>query len=176
MTRAPVRVRPLRADDPAERAAVLAVHAEGIATGHATFEARGPDWAGWAAKHLAVPRLVAEADGRVVGWVAAGAVSTRAVYAGVAEVSVYVGAAARGRGVGRALMAALIPASEAAGLWSLRASIFPENAASLALHLAHGFRVMGTFVRIARMEHGPLAGRWRDTVILERRSDTVGAD
>ncbi|MEQ8965769.1 MAG: N-acetyltransferase family protein [Azospirillaceae bacterium] len=179
MTAGGLTIRPLDPGDPAEIADVLAVHAEGIATGHATFEARGPDWAGWDAKHLARPRLVAVEDGpaiggRVIGWIAVGAVSTRAVYAGVAEVSVYVGAAARGRGVGRALLDGMIAASEGAGLWSLRASIFPENVASLALHLAAGFRVMGTFERIARMEHGPFAGQWRDTVILERRSPVVG--
>jgi phosphinothricin acetyltransferase len=105
----------------------------------------------------------------VLGWVAASPVSRRAVYAGVVEASLYVGAAARGRGVGRALMAALLASAEAGGVWTVQSTVFPENAGSLALHAAAGFRVVGRRERIARMTHGPLAGEWRDVVLLERR-------
>ena len=105
----------------------------------------------------------------VLGWVAASPVSRRAVYAGVVEASLYVGAAARGRGVGRALMDALLASAEAGGVWTVQSTVFPENAGSLALHAAAGFRVVGRRERIARMAHGPLAGEWRDVVLLERR-------
>jgi phosphinothricin acetyltransferase len=171
---------------------VLAVFAEGIATGHATFESAAPTWAAFDASHLPEHRFVAldaaaaepedraaaapdDPDGPalhdapVLGWVAASPVSRRAVYAGVVEASLYVGAAARGRGVGRALMAALLASAEAGGVWTVQSTVFPENAGSLALHAAAGFRVVGRRERIARMTHGPLAGEWRDVVLLERR-------
>ena len=150
---------------------VRAVYVEGLATGDATFETEAPDWARWDAAHLEACRLVALAGGRVAGWAALGRVSTREVYAGVAEVSVYVGGAFRGAGVGRALLEALVRESEAAGVWTLQASVFPENVASVALHKACGFREVGRRERVGR-----LRGRWRDTVLLERRSRTVGVD
>ncbi len=156
--------------------AVYAIYAEGIATGNATFESAPPAWEQWDAGHLDVGRLVALDDGRVAGWGALSRVSARAVYRGVAEVSIYVAQAAGGRGVGRALLAAVAAASEASGLWTLRASIFPENEASLALHRRCGFRVVGVNERIAKMGYGPYAGRWRDTLLLERRSAVVGVD
>lgn len=149
--------------------AVRAIYAEGIATGNATFETRTPDWAAWDAGHLPSPRLVAVAGETIAGWSALSAVSRREVYRGVAEVSVYVGSAFRGQGVGRSLLAALIEQSEVDGIWTLQAGIFPENAASVALHMAFGFREVGRRVRIGLMN-----GVWRDTVLLERRSEVVG--
>ena len=148
-----------------------AVYLEGVATGHATFETEAPGWDAWDAAHLPFARFVALAGGRVAGWSALGRVSARRAYAGVAEVSVYVGGEFRGAGAGRALLAALVEASEANGVWTLQASVFPENAASLALHRACGFREVGRRERIGR-----LGGRWRDTVLLERRSTKVGVD
>jgi L-amino acid N-acyltransferase YncA len=148
---------------------VRAVYLQGLATGDATFETEAPDWERWDASHLRACRLVALAGGRVAGWAALSHVSARAVYAGVAEVSVYVGAGFRGRGLGRVLLEALVRASEAEGLWTLQASIFPENVASIALHRACGFREVGRRERVGRLRE-----RWRDTILLERRSRTVG--
>ena len=150
---------------------VRAVYLEGVATGHATFETEAPEWATWDEAHLPFARLVALSAGRVAGWAALGRVSRRAVYAGVAEVSVYVGSGFRGAGVGRALLSALVEASERGGVWTLQAGIFPENAASLALHRACGFREVGRRERIGRLK-----GRWRDTLLLERRSEVAGTD
>ncbi|WP_201978998.1 GNAT family N-acetyltransferase [Hymenobacter rubidus] len=156
---------------PAHWPAVCAIYAEGIATGNATFTTDLPTWADWDAAHLAVCRLVAvDENGAVLGWAALSPVSGRCVYAGVAEVSVYIGEAARGQGVGRALLAALAAESERQGLWTLQAGIFPENAASLRLHEAQGFRQVGRRERIGQMR-----GQWRDTLLLERRSAVVGA-
>ena len=157
---------------PADAAAVLAIYAAGIATGDATFQTEVPGWEEWDAAHLKAPRLVArDATRDVVGWSALSPVSRRAVYAGVAEESVYVAPAARGRGVGRALLQAMCRASEEAGIWTLQTGIFPENAASLALHEACGFRALGTRERIGRH-----LGRWRDVVFMERRSRRVGLE
>jgi phosphinothricin acetyltransferase len=149
---------------------VREIYAEGIATGHATFQSAPPGWEEWDAGHLHAPRLIAESDGVVVGWAALSPVSKRPVYAGVAEVSVYVGGGARGRGVGLALLERLVRASEAAGLWTLQAGIFPENSASLALHERCGFRTVGVRERLGAMQ-----GRWRDVVLMERRSREAGA-
>jgi L-amino acid N-acyltransferase YncA len=149
--------------------AAAAVYAEGIATGQATFETAVPSYEEWDAAHLAVPRLVARRDGEVVAFAALGPYSARAVYRGVAEVTIYVAAAARGQGVGRRLLEALVEQAEAAGIWTLQAGIFPENEASVALHRACGFRVVGRRERL-----GQLAGVWRDVLLLERRSRTVG--
>jgi L-amino acid N-acyltransferase YncA len=151
--------------------AVLDVYAEGLATRSATFETTVPDWATWDAAHLPTARLVAVDGGRVLGWVAASPTSSRCVYAGVVEVSLYVAAGARGRGVGTALLGAFVGATEAAGIWTVRAGIFPENTASLALHARHGFRVVGTQERVGRLD-----GAWKDVVLLERRSSVVGTD
>ena len=148
---------------------VRAVYLEGIETGDATFETEVPDQARWDASHVPACRLVALASGRVAGWAALSRVSARAVYAGVAEVSVYVGGGFRGRGVGRALLETLVRESEGEGFWTLQASVFPENAASVALHKRCGFREVGRRERVGR-----LRGRWRDTVLLERRSEVVG--
>lgn len=161
--RAPgVAVRPMRRDD---WAAVRAIYAEGIATGDATFETEPPDWARFDREHLAHSRLVARGPAGVLGWALLSPVSSRPCYAGVAEVSLYVGAGARGRGVGSALLSALVAESEQAGLWTLEAWIFPENTASLALHARAGFREVGRRERLGRDANG-----WRDVLLLERRS------
>ena len=149
--------------------AVECIYREGIAGGNATFETESPGWETWNSRHHLHSRLVARSGERILGWAALSPVSARRVYAGVAEVSVYVASATQGRGIGKALLAALIEASEANGIWTLQASIFPENVASVRLHEACGFREVGRRERIAQ-----LRGKWRDTVILERRSPRVG--
>lgn len=149
--------------------AVRAIYAEGIATRNATFETDTPEWGAWDRAHLDACRLVARVDGEVAGWAALSPVSDRCVYGGVAEVSVYVASDASGRGVGTALMRALIAASEEAGIWTLQAGIFPENEASIALHRRHGFRPVGVRERL-----GQHHGQWRDVALLERRSSRVG--
>lgn len=150
---------------------VRRIYVEGIETGQATFETEPPDWERWDAGHLAAARFVALLDDHVVGWAALTPVSGRCVYAGVAEVSVYVDASARGRGVGRILLETLVQASEEAGLWTLTAGIFPENEASVRLHRSLGFREVGRRERI-----GKLHGVWRDTLLMERRSGVVGVE
>jgi phosphinothricin acetyltransferase len=149
--------------------AVRSIYLEGIATGHATFETDAPSWEKWDANHLRDCRLAARAGEAVLGWAALSPVSGRCVYAGVAEVSVYVDANYRGQGVGRELLEALIDQSEQRGLWTLQAGVFPENRASLALHEKCGFRVVGRQERI-----GCMNGVWRDVIRLERRSRKVG--
>ena len=144
--------------------AVEAIFVEGIATRCATFETEPPDYDSFDASHHTEHRLVAVEDGQVVGWVALAPTSARACYAGVTESSVYVAESARGRGVGRALMEALIASASARGIWTIQAGMFPENAASFALHERLGFRLVGRFERIAQLD-----GVWRDTVLLELR-------
>ncbi len=150
-------------------AAVRAIYLEGIATGNATFETSAPEWEAWDKGHLRACRFVAREGGGVAGWAALGPVSGRCVYAGVAEVSVYVSEKARGRGAGKQLLRTLIEASEQNGIWTLQAGIFPENAASVKLHEAAGFRIVGR-----REKLGAMNGRWRDVLLLERRSGVVG--
>ena len=150
---------------------VRSIYLEGIATGHTTFETRAPSWEKWDAGHLQIARLVARKGDRVLGWAALSAVSSRDVYRGVAELSVSVGEASRGQGIGRALLDALIEESERNGIWTLQAAIFPENIASVKLHLRCGFREVGRRERIAKLN-----GVWRDTLLFERRSKTVGVD
>jgi L-amino acid N-acyltransferase YncA len=145
--------------------AVEAIYAEGIATRQATFEAAPPTWAEFDAGRLPAHRLVAIDGDRVVGWAAVSPTSARECYAGVVEHSVYVSADARGRGVARALMEALIASTDEAGIWTIQTSIFPENEASVALHERLGFRVVGRRERIAQLD-----GQWRDTLLLERRA------
>ena len=154
-------VRALRPDDWPN---VAAIFTEGIATGDATFETAVPGWEEWDAAHLPAHRLVAELDGDVAGWCAIVPYSRRAVYRGVGEESVYVAERARRRGVGRALLEALVESARSGGLWTLQAGIFPENEASLALHRALGFREVGVRERIGRLD-----GTWRDVVLLELR-------
>jgi phosphinothricin acetyltransferase len=147
---------------------VLAIYQAGIDEGNATFETGAPDWDGFSAARLPGHRYVAVGDGAVLGWVAVSPVSARAVYRGVVEHSVYVDPGARGRGIGRRLLDELIASTEAAGIWTIQSGIFPENAASVALHRAAGFRVVGTRERLG-MHHG----QWRDVVLIERRSQIV---
>src|SRR4249919_271967 len=147
---------------------VARIYAEGIDTGDATFETDVPSWETWDAGHLPSHRFVALEDGRVLGWVAVSPVSGRCVYAGVVENSVYVGADARGRGVGRALLEALVASTEAAGIWTIQTGIFPENEASVRLHERVGFEIVGRRKRL-----GKLNGVWRDVLLLERRSPVV---
>ena len=180
----PVLIEPMT---PADWPAVRRIYAEGIATGQATFETEAPGWDAWNRSHLPVCRLVARAAGNgndsdgggnggnnaglVLAWAALAPVSGRACYAGVAEHSIYVDAAARGRGIGKRLLGELARQSEAAGIWTLQSSVFPENAASIAVHLACGFRILGRRKRVAMLH-----GVWRDTVIMERRSNVVGVE
>lgn len=163
-----MRVRELLADDWPR---VRAIYEQGIATGLATFETSVPDWEAWDAAHLDVCRLVAERDGRVVGWAALSPVSDRCAYGGVAEASVYVGEEHRGRGVGSALLERLIEASEGAGYWTIQGGLLTENEASMRLLEKHGFRHVGVRERLGRLD-----GEWRDVWLFERRSDRVGTD
>jgi L-amino acid N-acyltransferase YncA len=149
--------------------AVRVIYEQGIATGNATFEKSAPAWDTWDAAHLPYSRLVAHSAGEVAAWAALSPVSSRCVYAGVAEVSIYVAARARGRGIGLALLSAVVEASERANIWTLQAGIFPENAASLELFRKAGFRVLGRRERLGQMD-----GRWRDVVLMERRSQVAG--
>ena len=158
-----IAIRDLRPGDWSE---VSRIYAEGIATRNATFETEVPSWDDWDAAHLAGHRLVAVAEGEVVGWIALGAVSERACYRGVAEVSAYVAQEARGQGIGAALLAEMIESAEAAGIWTLETGVFPENARSLALLKRFGFREVGIRERISQLD-----GVWRDVVLMERRSD-----
>jgi L-amino acid N-acyltransferase YncA len=161
-------VRPMA---PPDAPAVLAIYQAGLDGGQASFETVAPDWPAFDASRLPDHRWVA-ADpdgGQLLGWVAVTPVSTRSVYAGVVEHSVYVAPAAQGRGVGRALLRTLIASTEASGVWTIQSGIFPENAPSLALHRSCGFRVVGTRERVGRHH-----GRWRDVVLIERRSPVVG--
>lgn len=157
--------------EPTHWPAAKAIYEAGIATGQATFTTTAPSWEEWDASHLKHSRLVAvrEEDGHVLGWAALSPVSGRCMYGGVGEVSVYVAPEARGQGVGHQLLAALVATAEANGMWTLQAGIFPENHASVRLHETLGFRQVGRRERI-----GQMAGQWRDTLLLERRSTTVG--
>jgi L-amino acid N-acyltransferase YncA len=148
---------------------VRIIYMEGIRSGNATFEKSAPEWHRWNKEHLAACRLVARCGREVLGWAALSPVSGRPVYAGVAEASVYVAERARGNGIGRALLSALNTSSEQQGIWTLQAVIFPENTASLKLVRSLGFRVVGTRERL-----GCMNGRWRDVVLLERRSKVAG--
>lgn len=158
-------IRPMRESD-ADR--VLAIYQEGLDGGQASFETTAPSWAEFDAAKLPEHRHVAVDVGELVGWIAVSPVSSRCVYAGVVEHSIYVAESARGRGVGAALLRALIDSTEAAGIWTIQSGVFPENVASLRLHERAGFRAVGTRTRVGRHH-----GRWRDVVLLERRSTVV---
>ncbi|MEV4656754.1 N-acetyltransferase family protein [Micromonospora sp. NPDC049301] len=159
-------VRPLTTAD-ADR--VLAIYQSGLDAGNASFEVVAPTWAAFDAARLTAHRFVAVGgDGVVLGWIAVSPTSTRAVYAGVVEHSVYVDPVAHGRGIARLLLDTLIASTEAAGIWTIQSGVFPENTASLSLHARAGFRVIGVRERIGRHH-----GRWRDVVLLERRSPTI---
>jgi L-amino acid N-acyltransferase YncA len=154
---------------PEDWPAVRAIYAEGVATGNATFETAVPEWSQWDAAHHKYCRLIARDEETIFGWAALSPVSRRQVYAGVAEVSIYIAEKARGKGIGRALLESLIKDSEKQGIWTLQAGIFPENKASIALHKSSGFREVGLRHRL-----GQLAGVWRDVLLLERRSSCAG--
>jgi phosphinothricin acetyltransferase len=162
---------------PADWPAVARIYEAGIAGGNATFEPRAPSYEAWREAHMGEPCLVAressDGDGAVLGWAALGPISPRPVYRGVAEVSIYVDPARTRKGVGRALLSALVERSEQAGFWTLVAGIFPENTASIALHEACGFELAGLRKRVGQMPGG---GPWRDVVFYERRSSVVGVD
>ena len=160
-----IEVEAMAADD---WAAVVEIYRQGLETGDASFETEVPAFEAWDAAHLTQPRLVARIDGAVAGWAALSPVSERCVYGGVGEVSVYVAPQHAGRGIGRSLLSELVRRSEEAGIWTLQAGIFPENAASLALHQRCGFRVVGRRERLGRHR-----GVWRDVILVERRSDAV---
>jgi phosphinothricin acetyltransferase len=165
---AETKIRPLFA---ADWPRVLEIYVEGIATGDATFETEAPSWEEWDAKHIDCCRIVAEEGGRVLGWAALWPASDRCVYGGVAEVSVYVGSQAQGKGLGTKLLQALVDESEDAGYWTLQAGIFPENRSSVQIHEKCGFRVLGTRERLGKM-----GDTWRDVLLMERRSPTIGTD
>lgn len=149
--------------------AVRRIYEEGIATGNATFETQAPEWSTWDEKHLKICRLVARKNGEVVGWAAVSPYSSRHVYRGVAEESVYIAESARGQGIGKMLLQALVDESEREGIWTLQAGIFPENVGSIAVHRACGFREVGYRERIGYRD-----GVWRDVVLMERRSKVAG--
>jgi phosphinothricin acetyltransferase len=159
----------LDAMTPADWESVRAIYLEGITSGLATFETQAPSWEEWDAAHHPFARLVARSEGRVAGWGALSPVSRRRCYAGVAEVSVYIAADCRGRGIGRLLLEALIRESERLGIWTLQGATFAENEASLRLQRACGFREIGRRERIAQLH-----GVWRDTILTERRSSVIG--
>lgn len=163
-----LRIDPLL---PSDWPAVREIYLEGIATRQATFETDAPSWEIWDASHSPFARLVARKDETVVGWAALSPASSRKVYTGVAEVSVYVARDQRGAGIGRQLMEALSSESEKNGIWTLQAVMFSENAGSVALHRHCGFREVGRRERIAKLD-----GVWRDTMLLERRSRMIGID
>lgn len=152
------------------------IYREGIATGRASFESEPPTLSAFVASRLEGHTRVALRDGAVIGWVAASPVSSREVYRGVVEHSVYVAASARGVGVGARLLEALIESTESVGIWMIQSSVFVDNTASLELHRRHGFREVGVRERIARMTYGARAGEWLDTVLIERRSPIVGGE
>lgn len=148
---------------------VRTIYESGIATGNATFQTSAPSWEEWDKAHVDVCRLVAVENEQLLGWAALSRVSARSVYAGVAEVSIYIDPEARGKGIGKALLLSLIEESEQHGFWTLQAGIFPENKVSIAIHEKCGFRILGRRERVGQMD-----GKWRDTLLLERRSTKTG--
>ena len=163
-----IKIRNMEADD---WGTVRTIYEQGIASGNATFETDVPTWEAWDRVHLETCRIVACRHDQIVGWAALSPISSRRVYAGVAEVSVYVAAAEHRQGIGKKLLQALIKKSEKAGIWTLQAGIFPENEASIALHKACGFRIVGRRQRLGRMNN-----TWRDVILMERRSRTTGIE
>jgi len=155
---------------------VRAIYLEGIGTGNSTFESDAPDWKKWDSAHLSEHRLVVRENNKVIAWAALSPVSTRCVYSGVAELSLYVANKHRKTGVGSALLQAIILSTENAGLWTLQGGIFPENIPSLCLVRKHGFREIGRREKIGKMTYGVHAGTWRDVILVERRSTLAGKD
>jgi L-amino acid N-acyltransferase YncA len=155
---------------------VRSIYLEGIRTDNSTFESDAPDWEKWDTAHLREHRVVVRESSHILAWAALSPVSTRCVYSGVAELSLYVGAAYRGKGIGSALLEAVIRSTEKAGLWTLQGGVFPENTASLRLVKKHGFKEIGRHEKIGKMTYGALAGTWRDVILVERRSTVAGID
>jgi L-amino acid N-acyltransferase YncA len=155
---------------------VRSIYLEGIGTGNSTFEKDAPDWGTWDSAHLPEHRLVVREGDSVLAWGALSPVSTRRVYSGVAELSLYVSAGYRDKGIGSALLKAIITSTEKAGIWTLQGGIFPENTPSLRLVKKHGFKEIGRREKIGRMTYGDLAGTWRDVILVERRSAVTGID
>jgi L-amino acid N-acyltransferase YncA len=163
----------IREMNAADAEAVLRIYQQGIDTGNASYAETAGTWQAFDSGRLKAPRLVAEQDGALLGWAALSAISSRPCYAGVAETAIYIADGAQGRGVGDALLGALVAASEAAGFWTLQSLIFTDNRASIRLHEKHGFRVLGVRERLGYMTFGPWKG-WRDVAMLERRSSAAG--
>ncbi len=155
---------------------VRSIYLEGIATGNSTFEADAPDWEKWDTAHLPNHRLVVREGDTILAWAALSSVSNRRVYSGVAELSLYVAAGHRDRGIGATLLKAIINSTEKAGLWTLQGVIFPENTPSLRLVRKHGFKEIGRREKVGKMTYGNLAGTWRDVILVERRSTVAGKD
>jgi len=155
---------------------VRSIYLEGIGTGNSTFEADAPEWNEWDSTHLREHRLVVREGDRILAWAALSPVSARCVYSGVAELGLYVAATHRGKGIGSALLKAIINSTEKAGLWTLQGSILPENTSSLRLVRKHGFKEIGRREKIGKMAYGDLAGTWRDVILVERRSTVTGID
>ncbi|MGO1117945.1 N-acetyltransferase family protein [Rhodovibrionaceae bacterium A322] len=169
-----ISFHPMTAD---HGAAVLAIFQEGLDTGITSFRELAGSWEEFNARQLAACRWVAlDRQGKVLGWAALSGISSREVYRGIAEVSIYLTSGARGQGLGGRLLQHLIDDSEKQGFWTLQAGIFPENEASVGVHLAHGFRVIGTREKMGQTSYGPRKGDWRDVLLLERRSSVVGQD
>jgi L-amino acid N-acyltransferase YncA len=167
----------IRAMTPDDGSAVVDVYHRGLQSGHASFQENAGTWSDWDQGHLDVCRLVAcDGNGHICGWAGLSGVSGRCVYQGGGEISVYVDPASQGRGIGNMLLASLIAQSEQNGFWSLEAGIFPENQASIALHQKHGFDIVGRKRGLGRMNYGPMAGQWRDVMLLQRRSEIVGIE
>lgn len=161
---------------PADWEQVRSIYLEGISTGNSTFETAAPEWDKWNASHLQEHRLVVRDGAHILAWAVLSPVSARAVYSGVAELSLYVAAGNRGKGIGSILLEALIESTEKAGLWTLQGGIFPENTASLRLVKRFGFRQIGIREKIGRMTYGPMSGTWRDVILVERRSTVAGIE
>jgi len=155
---------------------VRSIYLEGIGTGNSTFEANAPDWGKWDSEHLQKHRLVAREGDNILAWAALSPVSTRCVYAGVAELILYVKASHRDKGIGSTLLKGIIDSAEKAGIWTLQGGIFPENMSSLHLVRKHGFKEIGKRKKIGKMVYGNLAGTWRDVILMERRSTVTGVD
>ena len=156
--------------------AVLSIYQTGIDTGQAAFAEKAPDWFNWDQDHVEPCRLVIELENSVVGWAALSTVSTREVYRGIAEISIYIDTNHSGKGFGKLLMQALIKSAEHAGFWTLQAGIFRENIGSMKLHQFCGFKQLGVRQRPGKMTFGPLKGQWRDVVLMEYRSQVTGRD